>query len=166
MNETTHLPGDVTNTKEEAEDDDAEDEESWCHAKKAAGKRILVLTPQGERAVSPADRDIELSSGACVVDCSWARLDEVPFTKLTLSGPPTLCEALAAALRAQWAYGFPVVPDFGGTAHAYCCSTLNACLGDLLPWSHKARREDALGRRGLRQAQQRRRLVVLLSHLL
>ena len=35
-----------------------------------------------ERAVSPADRDIVLSSGACVVDCSWARLDEVPFTKL------------------------------------------------------------------------------------
>ena len=41
-------------------------------------------------------------------------------------------------------YGFPVVPDFGGTAHAYCGSTLDACLGDVLPWSHKPRRDDAL----------------------
>ena len=30
--------------------------------------------------------------------------------------------------------GFRVVPDFGGTAHAYCCSTLDACIGDLLDW--------------------------------
>ena len=30
--------------------------------------------------------------------------------------------------------GFPIVPDFGGTAHAYCGTTLDACLGDLLPW--------------------------------
>ena len=31
--------------------------------------------------------------------------------------------------------GFPIVPDFGGTAHAYCGSTMPAALGDLLPWS-------------------------------
>ena len=41
-------------------------------------------------------------------------------------------------------YGFPVVPDFGGTAHAYCGETLEACLGDLLPWHQKPRGEDAL----------------------
>ena len=41
-------------------------------------------------------------------------------------------------------YGFPAVPDSGGTAHAYCGSALGACLGDLLPWSHKPRRDDAL----------------------
>ena len=40
--------------------------------------------------------------------------------------------------------GFSIVPDFGGTAHAYCGSTLNACIGDLLPWYHKPRRDDAL----------------------
>ena len=34
-------------------------------------------------------------------------------------------------------YGFPIVPDFGGTAHAYCGSTLEACLGDFLHWSAK-----------------------------
>ena len=33
--------------------------------------------------------------------------------------------------------GFPIVPDFGGTAHAYCGSTMPAALGDLLPWYKK-----------------------------
>lgn len=41
-------------------------------------------------------------------------------------------------------YGFNVVPDFGGTAHAYCGSTLDACIGDLLPWHQMPHREDAL----------------------
>ena len=41
-------------------------------------------------------------------------------------------------------FGFPIVPDFGGTAHAYCGSTLPAALGDLLPWWHKPRLEDML----------------------
>ena len=41
-------------------------------------------------------------------------------------------------------FGFPIVPDFGGTAHAYCGTTLDACVGDLLPWYHRPRRDDAL----------------------
>ena len=40
--------------------------------------------------------------------------------------------------------GFPVVPEFGGTAHAYCGTTLESCLGDLLAWSKKPRRDDML----------------------
>ena len=40
-------------------------------------------------------------------------------------------------------YGFPLVPDFGGTAHAYCGSTLMACIGDLLAWHARPRQEDA-----------------------
>ena len=40
--------------------------------------------------------------------------------------------------------GFPVVPDFGGTAHAYCGSTLDAGIGDLLSWWKKPSREDML----------------------
>ena len=41
-------------------------------------------------------------------------------------------------------YGFPIVPDFGGTAHAYCGSSLDAALGDCLPWYHRPRLEDQL----------------------
>ena len=32
--------------------------------------------------------------------------------------------------------GFQLVPDFAGTAHAYCGDTLDTCKGDLLEW-HK-----------------------------
>jgi len=41
-------------------------------------------------------------------------------------------------------YGFPIVPDFGRTAHAYCGTTLNACLGDLLEWDRKPSHDGAL----------------------
>eukprot|EP00973_Karenia_brevis_P004453 610594-Karenia_brevis.AAC.1 len=30
-------------------------------------------------------------------------------------------------------YGFPIVSDFGGTAQAYCGTTMEAATGDLLP---------------------------------
>ncbi|KAJ3170790.1 ribosome biogenesis protein tsr3 [Geranomyces variabilis] len=42
----------------------------------------IVLSPKGAMSVSPADRAIVESGGACVVDCSWARVEEVPFDKI------------------------------------------------------------------------------------
>ncbi|SAM00287.1 hypothetical protein [Absidia glauca] len=44
--------------------------------------RGIVASPVGEKAVSPADRSIVEQYGAGVVDCSWARIDEVPFSKI------------------------------------------------------------------------------------
>ena len=41
-------------------------------------------------------------------------------------------------------FGFPIVPDFGGTAHAYCGSTMAAALGDLLSWELRPRHDDTL----------------------
>ena len=43
-----------------------------------------------------------------------------------------------------WRIGFPTVPDFGGTAHAYCGTTMDATLSDLLSWHMKPRLEDML----------------------
>ena len=39
-------------------------------------------SPQGTQCVSPADRNIILASGVAVVECSWARLEEIPFEKI------------------------------------------------------------------------------------
>jgi pre-rRNA-processing protein TSR3 len=38
--------------------------------------------PRGTQLLSPSDRDIILKGGLAVVECSWARLDEVPFGKI------------------------------------------------------------------------------------
>jgi pre-rRNA-processing protein TSR3 len=70
-----------------------------CDPKRCSGKKLerldivkvlkvgqrfrgLILSPIGEIAVSPADRDIVEKNGICVVDCSWAKLDSVPFNKI------------------------------------------------------------------------------------
>ncbi|KAJ7224102.1 DUF367 family protein [Mycena pura] len=44
--------------------------------------RGIVVSPKGRQVISPADRDIILAGGLAVVECSWARLDDVPFGKI------------------------------------------------------------------------------------
>ena len=39
-------------------------------------------SPLGKQAVAAGDREIVRDLGVCVVDCSWARLDDVPFSKI------------------------------------------------------------------------------------
>ena len=41
--------------------------------------RGIVLSPNGTKSVSPADADILDEHGLSVIDCSWARLAEIPF---------------------------------------------------------------------------------------
>ena len=41
--------------------------------------RGIVLSPFGSSILSPSDRDIISTRGLSLIDCSWARLDEVPF---------------------------------------------------------------------------------------
>ncbi|KAI8610685.1 hypothetical protein BC830DRAFT_1144618 [Chytriomyces sp. MP71] len=71
-----------------------------CDPKRCSGKKLerqgvvkllrvggprfkgIVLTPTGTQYVSPQDREIIREHGICVVDCSWARLSEVPFGKI------------------------------------------------------------------------------------
>eukprot|EP01125_Pyxidicula_operculata_P010416 TRINITY_DN3426_c0_g1_i2.p1 TRINITY_DN3426_c0_g1~~TRINITY_DN3426_c0_g1_i2.p1 ORF type:complete len:260 (+),score=78.08 TRINITY_DN3426_c0_g1_i2:328-1107(+) len=42
----------------------------------------LILSPNGKKTVSPDDKDIVAKSGISVIDCSWARIDEIPFNKV------------------------------------------------------------------------------------
>ncbi|KAJ2346945.1 ribosome biogenesis protein tsr3 [Coemansia sp. RSA 2618] len=44
--------------------------------------RGVVLSPRGSHVVSRADLPLMQQHGAGMIDCSWARLDEVPFARI------------------------------------------------------------------------------------
>lgn len=70
-----------------------------CDPKRCSGKKLerlglirnlrvgqkfngVVVSPNGKGVVCPDDRQIVEEFGSSVVECSWARLDEVPFNKI------------------------------------------------------------------------------------
>ena len=45
-------------------------------------KNLTFVSPQGQMATSPADREIVGEHGVCVIDCSWNKIEGIPFSKL------------------------------------------------------------------------------------
>ncbi|KAG6394532.1 hypothetical protein SASPL_145121 [Salvia splendens] len=56
----------------------------------------IALSPVGTQCVSQEDLELIKRRGLAVVDCSWARLDDVPFSKLRCAAPRLLPWLVAA----------------------------------------------------------------------
>ena len=84
-----------------------------CDPKRCSGRRLaklgllnelklgqrfpgVCLSPRGTSTLSPADRGVIQEAGAAVIDCSWARVEELNFNKMKCAEPRLLPWLVAA----------------------------------------------------------------------
>ncbi len=86
-----------------------------------------VCTIAGTRCVSRQDEELMRSKGLAVVDCSWNRLDEVPFGAGASSGHSASSPPASAATVGQHCCTWPA-------ALHVCAGRIKGAAPRLLPW--------------------------------
>ncbi|CAI7576102.1 unnamed protein product [Penicillium bialowiezense] len=124
-----------------------------CDPKRCSGKRLMklglmrdlhvgqrhagvIVSPNAKRVVSPADRDLMEQYGAAVVECSWVRVQEVPWSRI--GGK---CERLLPYLIAA------NTVNYGKPWRLNCVEALAACFAicGRLEWAEDILRHFSYG---------------------
>ena len=87
--------------------------------------RGIVLSPEAKVAVSPSDADILEKSGMSLIDCSWARLQEIPFRQMQ-SGHHRLLPFMVAANTVNYGRPFKLTCAEAAAATLYICGKKDA----------------------------------------
>ncbi|KAL7572079.1 hypothetical protein ACA910_001723 [Epithemia clementina (nom. ined.)] len=96
--------------------------------------RGLVLSPRATTAVSPADAGILETLGLSLIDCSWARLEEIPFAQLH-AGHHRLLPFLVAANTVNYGKPSKLSCVEAAAATLYICQKPDAALALLKEFS-------------------------------
>lgn len=87
--------------------------------------RGIVLSPEAKLPVSPADTHIVEKSGISLIDCSWARLKEIPFRQMN-AGHHRLLPFMVAANSVNYGRPFKLTCAEACAATLYICGKPNA----------------------------------------